>query len=87
MEVNGQRNAPATLPPVKAISYLLIRSLGGPRGQYGHSGDNQNLLPPVEIRALGCPARSLLAVLTAVLAFVRADFVIHSTDPKFSHKM
>jgi hypothetical protein len=95
MEVNGQRNAPATLPPVKAISYQLIRSLGRPQGHSGRSGDNQNILPPVGIRALGCPAVSVLvlvlvlvlAVLTAILAFVHTHFMIHFTDTKFSHKM
>jgi hypothetical protein len=66
MEVNGGHNALATLPPVKAILYPLIRSLGGPEGQLGHFGDNKILLPPVGIQAQGCPARTLLAVLTTL---------------------
>jgi len=66
MEVNGQHNALTALPPVEAISYPWIRSLGGPQGQSGHFGDNRYLLPPVGIRASGCPAHSLLAVLTVL---------------------
>ena len=34
MEVGGQRNAPAALPPLKT-RYLLYRRLGGPQDRYG----------------------------------------------------
>ena len=66
MEVNGQCNVLAALPPLKAILYPLVRSLGGPQVQSGLFGQNKSLLPPVGIRALGCPAHSLLAVLTVL---------------------
>ena len=87
--MKGQHHALAALPSGKAFSYPLIRRLGDPQSQSGHFGENNILQPLVGIQTLGCPADSLLAILPMLsrLALVHMDFMIHSTDPKFSHKI
>jgi hypothetical protein len=43
MEVSGQLDAPAALPPSKEPRYPLDRSLGGPQSRAGYSGEDRNL--------------------------------------------
>jgi hypothetical protein len=43
MEVNGQRHAPATLPPRKCPWYTSDRRLGGPQSRSGRCGEEKNL--------------------------------------------
>jgi len=53
-EVDGQRHAPAALPPGKT-RYPLYRRLGGPQSR---SGDVRKISPPTGIRSPDRPARS-----------------------------
>jgi hypothetical protein len=46
MEVGGQIQAPAALPPGKETLYPLGRRLGGPQSRSGRSGEEKNSEPP-----------------------------------------
>jgi hypothetical protein len=45
MEVSGQLQAPAALPPVKEPPIPLDRKLSGPQSRYGQCGEVQILDP------------------------------------------
>jgi hypothetical protein len=45
MEVRGQLNALAALPPKRKHRYTLKRRLGGPQSQSEHFGEEKNLFP------------------------------------------
>jgi hypothetical protein len=53
MEVSGQLQAPAVLPPWKKFWYSLDRRLGGPQSRSGRCGEEKNfehlpaVLPPI----------------------------------------
>jgi hypothetical protein len=45
MEVSGQLDAPAALPPGKSPPYPLYRRLGGPQSRSGQHGEVKILYP------------------------------------------
>jgi hypothetical protein len=45
MEVSGQLNVPAALPPGKSPWYPLVRRLGGPQSRSGRGGGGKNSQP------------------------------------------
>ena len=49
MEVNGQIEAPATLPPEKNLRRPLNRRMGGTKSRYGRFGEENDLLPLLQI--------------------------------------
>jgi hypothetical protein len=61
LEVSGQLDAPAALPPGKRPLYPVDRRLGVPQNLYGLYREGKILsLPGLELRPLGSPARSQL---------------------------
>jgi hypothetical protein len=66
MEVSGQLDGPAALPPVKVPWYPLDRTLRGPQRRYGRGGEDINSQPPpgIDPQKPDCPARSLVAIPT-----------------------
>jgi len=58
MEMNGQLQAQAALPPEKEPRYPLYRGSGGPQSQSGRSGE--------EKKSHCCPCRELIPVVQPV---------------------
>ena len=63
MEVSGQLNAPAALPPGKDPRYPLNRRLAGLQNQFGHFEEEKNLVSLRAFEPSDRPALGLMAIL------------------------